>query len=144
MSDHVGAPSFHSAKTDAREMVALLSSGTATIEKIRADIIVSERDKVALLRVLGDPALVEKLVAYRGEVLAQFDAFVAAGAVFVPRPSIRESTRRKQRTQLDSELSKRKGDSYASIAKALAVSRQLVALRMRALQGLGREQHPGL
>ena len=114
-------------------MCALLATGTSTVEKIRADIAVSEKDKADLRKFLDEFA-VERVVNYRSAVLNEFDELVAAGAAFVPKPPIEAEVALKYKQNAEILRRKNLGEDFGSIAAALQVSRALVTRRVGILE----------
>jgi hypothetical protein len=122
----------------ARDLLPLLR-GISSVEEIRASILVSPRQKIALRKHLRAEEI-EAVTRFRSEVLEQFDLLVSEGARYVPR-SKADIVQRAARAKLNAESSARRarGEVPCEIAEALKISRKIVTERIREMNGLRHE-----
>ena len=94
---------------------------------------VSERDKLALRKILA-PDLIEKLADYRLAVLREFDSMIRKGVKRNVWHSQDSERREKKKVQLVAIAERQKrGEDFASIAVALALTKRIVQERAREL-----------
>lgn len=124
---------FRHARHDAADLLPLIETKAATVREIRAMLPVSEKDKVALRKILAAD-LVEKLAEYRLEVLREFDSMVRKGVKRRVFASQEATDREKRKVQLRViETRQKRGEDFSTIALALAISKRIVIERTREL-----------
>jgi len=125
--------SFSRPETEAKDLLRAVQTGCLSVEEARKTILISEREARLIERNFSAScATAELCTEFRTSVLREFDKLIEKG--FLTRPPVLKLTR-DQRAQRRKEVRairnrRKRGESFATIAKALRLSERTVSSRV--------------